>query len=194
MVRPGATERAAELVAVAVEAYGNGDYNKTIESMEQVKNVTTRSGRVRELLGLAYYHSGRWQEAARELLAYRRMTRSLEQNHVIADCYRALGRPERALEVCDEVAKRDVEPEIWAEVSVVAASALADQRKFDSAIARLARADMEPKSVEPYHLRLWYVRADILEKLGKDAAAHEQWERILDEDPDFFDVADRIKR
>lgn len=148
---------------------------------------------MRELLGLCYYHAGKWQEAARELLTFRRMTGSLEQNHVIADCYRALGRPERALEVCDEVSRKDVSSEIWAEVTIVAASALNDSGEPTKALARLMRADLTPKSVEPFHLRLWYVQADTLEKLDRSAEARKVWERILAEDPEFFDVSDRAR-
>jgi tetratricopeptide (TPR) repeat protein len=147
---------------------------------------------VRELLGLAFYREGRYREALAELLAFRRITGSLEQNHVIADCYRALGRPERALEICGEVTADRVPPEVWAEVLIVAASTLADRGELDGALATLARADLDPEEVKPHHLRLWYVRSDLLERAGFTSEARAGWERILAEDPDFFDAAERL--
>lgn len=176
-----------------MEAYAADEFLKAATVLEQVKSLSARSGRVRETLGLAYYHAERWQEAARELLAARRMTGSSAQNHVIADAYRALGRPERALEICDEVRRDEVDPEIWAEVTIVAASALADQGKLEQALARLTRAELEPKAVEPRHLRLWYVKADLLERMGRRAEAKREWDRIMAEDPAFFDVAERVR-
>lgn len=192
-VKPGSLDRAAALVASALEAYAADEYLKAATILEQVKQISSRSGRVRETLGLAYYHADHWQEAARELLAARRMTGSSAQNHVIADAYRALGRPERSLEICDEVRRDAVDPEVWAEVTIVAASALADQGKLEQALARLTRAELEPKAVEPHHLRLWYVRADLLERMGRRADAKRGWDRIMAEDPAFFDVAERAR-
>ncbi|MDQ4148704.1 MAG: hypothetical protein M3164_01735, partial [Actinomycetota bacterium] len=145
-----------------------------------------------ELMGLAYYHDGRWQDALRELLTFRRMTGSLDQNHVIADCYRALGRPDRALEVCAEVSPSSTSPEVWTEIVIVAAGALADKGQIREALAMLARGDLNPESVQEHHLRLWYVRADLLERAERWAEAAQEWKRIVAEDPEFFDAVDRL--
>jgi tetratricopeptide (TPR) repeat protein len=117
----------------------------------------------------------------------------VDQNHVIADCYRALGRPDRALEICHEVTPGLVSPEIWSEVLIVAAATLAEQGDYERALAQLARADLKPPEVKPHHLRLWYVRADLLEKAGRFKEAKSIWERISAEDPNFFDVSRRLK-
>jgi len=148
---------------------------------------------VRELLGLSFYEQGQWHEAASELLAYRRLTNRLDQNHIIAECYRALTRPERALEICREVSPADVPVETWAEVTMVAAGAHADKGEVQEALKWLSRADLDPRSVESYHLKLWYVRSDLLEKAGRKADAQKGWERIAAEAPDYFDVDDRLK-
>ena len=145
-----------------------------------------------ELLGLAYYRLGKWKEALRELLTYRRATNSTDQNHVIADLYRAQGRPDRALEVTAEVRSDKTSPELWAETMIVAAGALADKEDLRGALAMLNRVDLNPDEVESYHLRLWYVLGDLLERSGRRQEATEQWERIAAEDPDFFDVQQRL--
>ncbi|MGH2771355.1 MAG: tetratricopeptide repeat protein, partial [Actinomycetota bacterium] len=98
-------EQVARLVSRGLEAFLAGDYEACAALARQAKDRAPRSARVRELLGLAAYRAGRWKEALGELLAYRRLTGQLDQNHLIADCYRAQGRPERALEVCDEVSR-----------------------------------------------------------------------------------------
>src|SRR5439155_466722 len=64
----------------------------------EAKELAPRSGAVREVLGMALYRAGRFQEALRELQAYRRLTGRLDQNHLIADSHRALGAPDKALE------------------------------------------------------------------------------------------------
>lgn len=192
--RPGQLEQTVSLVSKALQAYGAGDYQRAANLAHQAKDQAQRSGRVRELLGLASYRAGDYRDAVRELLTYRRFTGHLDQNHVIADCYRALGRPDRALEVCHEVIADRVSPEVWMEVVIVAASTLADQGDLEKALAQTARAELTPARVQPNHLRLWYVRADLLEKLERPKEAAALWERISAEDPGFFDVADRLRR
>jgi predicted RNA polymerase sigma factor len=60
------------------------------------------------------------------------------------------------------------------------------------ALAMLNRADLNPDQVEGYHLRLWYVLADLLERSGRRREAAERWARIVAEDPDFFDAQRRM--
>jgi tetratricopeptide (TPR) repeat protein len=191
---PNRAEAAVSLAAKALEAYGKGDYSRAASLASQAKDQAPRSGRVRELLGLALYHGGNYKQASQELLTYRRLTGSVEQNHVIADCYRALDRPDKALEVCSQVSRKAVSPEVWAEVLIVAAGAAADKGDYVRALKHLDRGELEPRRVEPHHLRLWYARADILEKAGRRREARKAWERLFAEDPDFFDVAERISR
>ncbi|HEX2052475.1 MAG TPA: tetratricopeptide repeat protein, partial [Actinomycetota bacterium] len=162
------------------------------ERASEAKKNAPRSPRICELLGLSLYHAGRWKEALSELLTYRRLTSSVEQNHVIADLYRALGRPDRALEVTAEVSPNDVSPEVWVETMIVAAGALADKEQYSRAITMLARADPGSGAVEPYFLRHWYARADLLEKAGRRDEARNLWRRIVAEDPDFFDAEERL--
>jgi tetratricopeptide (TPR) repeat protein len=178
----------------AIEAYQAGNYEDAATLAERAKNEAPRSGRIRELLGLSYYRSGRWHDALRELLTYRRLTGRKDQNHLIADCYRADERIDKALHTINEVSQNEVPLEIWSELLIVAASTIAESGDISRALAQLARTDLKPRKVEPYHLRLWYVRADLLEKAGRSAEARREWETIAAEDPTFFDVADRLAR
>lgn len=183
----------ASAVAAALEAFAEENFEAAARSAAQAKSNAPRSAMVQEILGLSLYHLGSWKEALTELMSYRRISGSRDQNHVIADCYRALDRPEKASEICAEVNQTEVSAEIWAETMIVAAGALADRGELGRALRTLARAELDPAAVEPHHLRLWYVRADLLEKLGREAEAGQMWQRIVAEDPDFFDAEERMQ-
>jgi hypothetical protein len=99
--RPGKGDILVQVFAEAVTAFGEEDMDEAIRLGEQAKHIALRSGSVREMLGLAYYRNGQFKEAARELSAFRRLAGSTEQNPVLADCYRAMQKPERAIELCD---------------------------------------------------------------------------------------------
>lgn len=182
-----------DVVAKALEAFTAEDYARATELAERAKELANRSSLVREFLGLCLYRQERWQDAARELLTFKRFTGSLDQNHVIADCYRALKRPERALEICNEVSRDQVSRDTWAEVCIVAAGAHGDRNELSQALNSLSRTDLNPKAIEPYHLKIWYVKADLLERAGRRREARQVWELLASVDPDYFDVADRLR-
>jgi tetratricopeptide (TPR) repeat protein len=192
LARPGTAPKVAELISKALEQFAEEEYEESARLAAEAKASATRSPRITELLGLALYHSGKWKEALSELLTFRRLTASLEHNHVIADLYRAVGRPDRALETTAEVSQADVTPETWVETMIVAAGALADKGDLNRAITMLARADPGTGPVETYFLRHWYARADLLERAGRREEARNLWRKIVAEDPDFFDAEERL--
>lgn len=192
--RPGKGDLLVKVFADAAAAYLDEDYAETIRLGEQAKHMALRAVVPRELLGLAYYRAGRWQEAARELAAFRRLSGTPEQNAVLADCYRALGKPERAVELCNEVKPRSVPPEAYYEANIVAAGALADQGRLDEAIARLEALELQPENAEEHHLRAWYALADLLERRGRFTQAREWFEAVAAADPDATDAPQRARR
>jgi tetratricopeptide (TPR) repeat protein len=192
--RPGKAEILIKVFSEAAGAYAAEDYARSIKLGDQSKHMALRAASVRELLGLAYYRAGRWQEAARELSAFRRITGTTEQNPVLADCYRALGKPQRALELCNEIDPRRVSQEVFFEGQIVAAAALAEMGKLDEAIERLEGLELRPKVAEPHHLRAWYVLADLLERRAKFTQAREWFEAVGAADPDMTDAPDRVRK
>lgn len=192
LARPGTGPKVAEAISKALEHFADEEYEDAARLAAKAKESASRSPRVIELLGLALYHSGQWKEALGELLTFRRLTASVEHNHVIADLYRALERPDRALETTAEVSQADVTPETWVETMIVAAGALADKGDLNRAITMLARADPGPGPVEPYFLRHWYARADLLGRAGRKDEARNLWRKIVATDPDFFDAEERL--
>ena len=192
--RPGKGDLLVKVFADAAGAYVDDDFDEAIRLGEQAKHMALRALAPRELLGLAYYQAGRWQEAARELSAFRRLSGTTEQNAVLADCYRAQGKPARAVELCDEVRADAVSPGVYYEANIVAAGALADQGRIDEAIARLEALELRPEVAEEHHLRAWYVLADLLEKKGRFTQSTEWFEAVAAADPDVTDAPQRARR
>lgn len=193
-VRPGKGDILVKVFGEAAGALAEGDIDTAIELGDQAKHMALRSPAVREFLGLAYYHAGRYQEAATELGAFRRIAGTTEQNPVIADCYRALGKPEKALELCDEIEVAKVDPAVHYEGTIVAASVLADLGRLDEAIKRLEALDLSPASAEEHHLRAWYVLGDLLERRGRFTQAREWFDAVAAADPELTDAGARSRR
>jgi tetratricopeptide (TPR) repeat protein len=192
ITKPTQLRDAVSRLSRAIELLERGDAGAAVAEASKAKQLSSRSGAVREVLGLALYGQGRWQEALTELKAYRRFSGRADQNHVIADCLRAVGKPQEAVPLAEEELRAKVPNEAKAEAVVVAASALADQGRFSEALAFLGRAKTREGVSEPYTLRLWYVRGDILAKAGRRDEAAEEFRKIMRHDATAFDVAERL--
>jgi tetratricopeptide (TPR) repeat protein len=108
-----------------------------------------------------------------------------------ADCERALGRPEKAVDILADIAAQDVDEEVIVEGLVVAAGALIDLDRADDAVKMLELGPLRPAQAQQHHLRLFYALADALERAGRRAESRGWWDAIYAEDPDFFDIAKR---
>lgn len=192
ITKPTQLRDAVSRLSRAIELLERGDSGAAVAEATKAKQLSSRSGAVREVLGLALYGQGRWQEALTELKAYRRFSGRADQNHVIADCLRAVGKPQEAVPLAEEELRAKVPNEAKAEAIVVAASALADQQRFPEALAFLGRAKTRAGVSEPYTLRLWYVRGDILARAGRREEAAAEFRKIMRHDATAFDVAERL--
>jgi tetratricopeptide (TPR) repeat protein len=191
--RPQDQEQVLSRLGRAVELLERGDASAAAVEAEKAKKHANRSAAVREVLGLAYYGQGRWQEAVTELKAYRRISGRPDQNHLIADSLRGLGKPQEAVPLAEEALRdRAVPPDAKAEGVIVAASALVDQGRVPEALAFLRRATTKEDVSEPWTLRLWYVRGDVLERAGRREEAAAEFRRIVRHDAGAFDAAERL--
>jgi len=192
IAKPAEQQDAISRLSRAIELLERGDTGAAIREAEKAKRFASRSAAVREVLGLALYGEGRWQEALGELKAYRRISGRVDQNHVMADCLRGMGRPTEAVPLAEEELQGGVPNEAKAEAVIVAASALADQRRFPEALAFLRRAQTRDDVAEGYTLRLWYVAGDILQRAGRRQDAEREFRKVFRHDPAAFDVAERL--
>jgi hypothetical protein len=76
---------------------------------------------------------------------------------------------------------------------MVAAGALADQGDLRGALALMEPAVKRPKVVRDFHLRQWYVLADLYDQLGDPISARRWFATILEFDDEFADVRDRLR-
>jgi tetratricopeptide (TPR) repeat protein len=190
---PGKDRDAMSRLGRAIELLDRDDPKAAAAEAEKAKALAPRSGAVREVLGLALYGLGRWHDALTELKAYKRISGRSDQNHLIADCLRGLGRPQEAVPLAEEVLRvKGVSNEAKAEAVIVAASALADQGRFAEALAFLGRARTRDDVAEDYTLRLWYVKGDILERAGRRGEAATEFRKIMRHDAGAFDAAERL--
>jgi tetratricopeptide (TPR) repeat protein len=192
MSRPGKADAAIARLERAVQLLERGDARGAAAEAGKAKALAPRAPAVREVLGLALYQLERFPQALSEMQAYRRMSGRADQNHIIADSLRAVGRPERAVPLAEEaLAARGVPLSAKAESVIVAASALADRGKFDQALGMLRRIRTRDDVAGPEVLRVWYVTGSILERAGRRAEARREFQKILRHDPGAYDAAER---
>jgi tetratricopeptide (TPR) repeat protein len=177
-----------------VELLQRGKAAQAVEAARKAKELAPRSGAVREVLGIALYRAERYRDALRELQAYRRMTGRIDQNHLIADSYRALGSPEKAVDAARDALRGRLPDEVRAEAAIVGASALADLGRFTEALSMLRASPSSERLSREFDLRVWYVKGDILERAGRPSDAAEEFRRIVRHDSGAFDAAERLAK
>jgi tetratricopeptide (TPR) repeat protein len=187
--------RAAVLEARLVEAARAYDRERWREARRLVAPIAKEAPgapSVRELHGLVLYRLGRWAEAAHELEAYRSLTGRADQNPVLADCYRALGRHRRVEELWDELRRASPGAAAVAEGRIVMAGSLADRGRLREAIDLLERGRTNPKRPAEHHVRMWYALADLYERAGDLPRARELFARVVAADPELADAPERL--
>ncbi len=181
----------ARALSVAEEALEAGKTDEAIPLLEWAKAAASRSWAVREALGIAYYLSGRFKDAHRELLTYRRLAGSQDQNHLLADCARATGDSEKARTYIEAMLDADVDESRVVEGLIVLAGERADRGDVEGGLAALERAPEPEGGVELYHLRLWYLAAQLHSRSGREEQAEALRGRIAEYDEGFLKAMDQ---
>ena len=126
---------------------------------------------VREATGEAAYAAGHYAEALAELRAAKRMNGATAYLPIMADCQRALGKPQEALKLAKSPSVVNFAPEAKAEMTIVEAGARRDLGQLDAALRTLELAPLTSKSRAPWVVRLRYAYADTLEAAGREQDA-----------------------
>ncbi|HET8616782.1 MAG TPA: hypothetical protein VFL94_14765 [Actinomycetales bacterium] len=152
-----------------------------------------RAGRVavvREIVGVAAYHAGRWAEALSELRAARRMSGLSHVLPMMADAERGLGRPERALALASSPEASGLSTPDRVELAIVVSGARRDLGQREAAVLALQIPELTTSTVRPYSARLWYAYADALLDVGREEEAVRWFARAAAADPDGMTDAD----
>lgn len=126
---------------------------------------------VREAVGEAAYAAGHYAEALAELRAAKRMNGATAYLPIMADCHRALGRPEDALKLAKSPSVANFSSEAKAEMTLVEAGARRDMGQLDAALRTLELAPLNNKSRNSWVIRLRYAYADTLVAAGREKDA-----------------------
>nr|WP_231928887.1 Replicase polyprotein 1ab [Micromonospora echinaurantiaca] len=157
------------------------------------RRLASRIAAVREAVGLAAYHAGEWQTAIAELRTYHRMTGLQSHLAVLADCERALGRPERAIDLFRGADREKLDQATAIELLIVAAGARGDLGQKDAAVAMLQVRELTSEATESWAARLRYAYADALLAVGRREEAREWFSRAADVDTEGeTDAAERL--
>ena len=143
-------------------------------ALRHARYARAKAGRlavVREAAGLAAYQAGEWAETLAELRAARRMSNGPGHLAIMADAERALGRPERALELARESQSLNLPMEEAIELKIVAAGARRDMGQLDAAVIALQIPELDVHRREPWSARLFYAYADNLAAAGRTEEA-----------------------
>jgi hypothetical protein len=150
-------------------------YQHTLAARSRAARIAV----VREACGEAAYAAGEFADALSELRAAKRMNGSQQYLAVMADCERALGRPDRALALTHNPAVADLPVDQKAEVTIVEAGARRDLGEFDAALRTLENAPLRSRSRAEWVVRLRYAYADTLEAAGRAEDALEWFHRTV---------------
>jgi tetratricopeptide (TPR) repeat protein len=182
-----------ERLATAADALDRGRFDDARRMVQPVLRDLPEMAFGHEIAGLAFYRTGQWRKAAAELEVARELDRSLNHHAVLADCYRALKRYDLVDRLWLQLREGSPAPALMAEGRIVAAGALADQGDLKGALKMMERAAEEPKKVRDHHLRQWYVLADLHDRSGDIIKARRFFGMVAQVDPQFADVADRLR-
>ncbi|MEH0830490.1 MULTISPECIES: tetratricopeptide repeat protein [unclassified Micromonospora] len=186
----------AETVARHLVATGqliDEDPAEALAHAMAARRLASRISAVREAVGLAAYHAGEWQTAIAELRTYHRMTGLQSHLAVLADCERALGRPERAIDLFRGADREKLDQGLAVELLIVAAGARGDLGQKDAAVAMLQVPELTAEVTQPWTARLRYAYADALLAVGRREEAREWFSRAADVDTDGeTDAAERL--
>jgi tetratricopeptide (TPR) repeat protein len=186
-----ATRVARHLVAAGrlLDSDPETAYQHTVAARARAARVAI----VREAGGEAAYAAGRFKEALAELKAARRMSGNPLYLPMMADCERALGRPDRALALARDPATVDLDDAGQIELRIVESGARRDVGDTAAAIRTLEGRELRSRSREPWVPRLRYAYAEALLADGQEVAAREWFERAAGVDAEgYTDAAERV--
>ncbi|AXE38558.1 hypothetical protein [Acidipropionibacterium virtanenii] len=149
---------------------------------------------LREAAADTAYAAGEYASALNDYRTLRRMTGNDNYLPVMADCERAMGRPQAALRLVKEAEEADdLSSSQQVELVLVKAGARQDMGQDAEALRLLHSAVSRVESSEEARARLYYAYAEALLTKGDTGAAREWFSRSDELDASgLLDAADRV--
>lgn len=180
-------EPAINHLSKGMQQFGDERYPASAAELRKAKKLAPRSSTVRELLGLAAYRSGLWDEGLRELRTFRRITGDLIHTPVEMDCLRALGRKDDVEKTWQRIQDADISATVSDEARVVYASFLLDEGRPRDAWP-IIKPNRLVASPSPGELRRWYVAGRVALQAGDKDTARRIVAALDEQDVDFEGV------
>ena len=157
-----------------------GDAEGALVQARYARRKASRVATVREVCGVAAYNAGEWQLAMNELRAAERLGGNRDHVAMIADCERAIGHPERAVDLYRQFGEDGtIDPEVRVELLIVAAGARRDMGMGEAATAMLKVRALESPKTEQWVARLRFAYAEHLIADGREDEAREWLSRAV---------------
>jgi len=158
------------------------------------RRLAARVGVIREACGIAAYRAGRWGDALAELRTARRLTGRGGYLPLMADCERALGRPDRALAIINDPGVSGLNREVQVELRIVESGIRRDEGRPAAAAVALQVPELTDGRLRPWSARLFYAYADALLDAGRAEEARDWFGRAAAADADGeTDAAERFE-
>ncbi|MGA3150924.1 MAG: hypothetical protein ACLPN6_18945 [Streptosporangiaceae bacterium] len=169
------------------------DPDRAYQYAEAARGLAARVGIVRETCAIAAYQAGNWTAALAEFRAARRLTGRASYLPLMADCERALGRPDRALDIVTGPEARAADRPTQLELKIVESGIRRDQGLPEAAVVALQVPELSDRRSRPGSARLLYAYADALLDAGREEDAREWFGKAAAADSDGeTDAADRV--
>jgi hypothetical protein len=177
----------ADLVAQHLVASGrflDDDPELAYQHARVARRLASRLGGVREAVAITAYLAEHYDEALTEFRAVRRMTGNHEVIAMMADCERALGRPDKALALTKDKHVSELSEPTQIELLIVAAGARRDLGQTSAAIQTLDVPELSKRTRAEWLPRLRYAYADALAEAGRTDEALVWFHRAAGVDAD----------
>ncbi len=170
------------------------DPQQAFRYAKKARGLAARVGVVRETCAIAAYQAGDWTSALAEFRAARRLTGRSSYLPLMADCERALGRLDRALDIVTGPDARAADHHTQIELRIVESGIRRDQGLLDAAVVVLQGPDLAGERIRPEYARLYYAYADALMGAGREDEARDWFGRAAAADVDGdTDAAERYE-
>lgn len=193
---PEETRNLGLALTAATRAIDELDPETAITYLSWARQACPRSPAIREALGAAHYLAEDYSSALSELQAYRRISGRADQNHLVADSLRGVGRETEKIPALIEEMADSAPADRYLEGLIVWAAQLADEGDPEAGLAVLRRGvgrlDDLDDDVTETHLRVWYVAGDLAARSGSPGEARTWFEQIEAVAEGYLDTEKRL--